>query len=124
MNADAEGKWNPLKRIGDALERGNLLKRIAVCRQDDRQRRIAYVSDLRRCHGDGNDRLKRLVDEDGLVKRIVDPCEKKAQAEVNGEALCVMKDLDVEGGSRSWRSDIWGSDIWRIPTATGCGSLT
>ena len=56
------------------------------------------MSDLRRCHGDGNDRLKRLVDEDGLVKRIVDPCEKKAQAEVNGEALCVMKNLDVEGG--------------------------
>ena len=35
MNADAEEKWNPLKRIGDALERGNPLKRIAVCRQDD-----------------------------------------------------------------------------------------
>ena len=32
------------------------------------------------------------------MKRIVDPCEKKAQAEVNGEALCVMKNLDVEGG--------------------------
>ena len=36
MNANAEEKWNPLKRIADALERGNLLKRIAVGRQDDR----------------------------------------------------------------------------------------
>ena len=59
---------------------------------------IAYVSDLQRCHGDGNDRLKRLVDEDGLVKRIVDLCETKAQVEVNGEALRVAKDLDVEEG--------------------------
>ena len=41
--------------------------------------------------------MKRLVDEDGLVKRIVDPCETKAQDEGNGEALCVMKYLDVEG---------------------------
>ena len=38
MNADAEAKWNHLKRIGDALERGNPLKRIAVCRQADRLR--------------------------------------------------------------------------------------
>ena len=36
MNADAEVKWNHLKRIGDALERGNPLKRITVCRQADR----------------------------------------------------------------------------------------
>ena len=49
MNADAEERWNPLKRIAGALERGNPLKRIAdseekgnplkqiaVCRQDDR----------------------------------------------------------------------------------------
>ena len=36
MNDDAEEKWNPLKRIADALERGNPLKQIAVGRQDDR----------------------------------------------------------------------------------------
>ena len=54
------------------------------------------MSDLRRCHGDVNDRLKRLVDEDGPVKRIVDPCEK-AQAEVNDETLGVTNDLGVEG---------------------------
>ena len=33
--------------------------------------------------------MKRFVDEDGLVKRIADPCEKKAQAEVNDETLGV-----------------------------------
>ena len=32
------------------------------------------------------------------MKRIVDLCETKVQAEVNGEALCVAKDLDVEEG--------------------------
>ena len=56
------------------------------------------MSDLQRCHGDVNDRLKRLVDEDGPVKRIVDPCEKKAQVEVNEETLGVTKDLGMEGG--------------------------
>ena len=58
------------------------------------------MSDLRRCHGEGNDRLKRLVDEDGPVKRIADPCEKKAQAEVNDETLGVTKDLGVEEGEQ------------------------
>ena len=56
------------------------------------------MSDRLRCHGDGNDRLKCLVNEDDLAKRIVDPCKRKAQAEVNGEALCVTKNLDVEDG--------------------------
>ena len=110
MSTDAEERWSPRKLIAGALERGNLLKRnadseeegnplkrIAVCRQDDRYQRIAYVSDLRRSHVDGNNRLKRLVDEDGLEKRIVDLYETKDQAEVNGEAPCVMKYLDVEG---------------------------
>ena len=110
MNADAEERWSPLKQIAVALERGNPLKRladseeegnplkgIAACRQDDHYRRIAYVSDLRRSHAGGDDRLRLLVDKDGLVKRIVDPYATKDQAEVNGEALSVMKYLDMEG---------------------------
>ena len=32
------------------------------------------------------------------MKRIIDPCYRKAQAEVKGEALCVTKNLDVEDG--------------------------
>ena len=42
--------------------------------------------------------MKRLMDEDGPVKQIADPCEKKAQDEVNDETLDVTKDLGVEEG--------------------------
>ena len=51
-----------------------------------------------RFHGDGNDRSRRLLNEDGPEKRIVDPWMRKAQAEVKGEALCVTKSPDVENG--------------------------
>ena len=38
------------------------------------------------------------MDENGPGKRIADPSENKAQAEVNDEALGVTKDLGVEEG--------------------------
>ena len=38
------------------------------------------------------------MDENGPGKRIADPSDNKAQAEVNDEALGVTKDLGVEEG--------------------------
>ena len=73
------------------------------------------MSDLRRCHGDVNDRLKRLMDKDGPVKRIIDPCEKKAQVEVNDETLGVTNDLDVEGGEPQLEKE-WFADLLLLLT--------
>ena len=56
------------------------------------------MSDLLKFHFDGNDRLRRLVGDDDLEKRIVDRQMRKGQAAVTGEAPCVTKNLDVEDG--------------------------